>query len=71
MFEIVYVLILSIKIEDKIKIVKWFVVLIYIDIEFLKERDLCDYWIVFYLKKVVVLFKEFESNLKGVQVYKF
>ncbi|MEC1958047.1 penicillin-binding protein 2, partial [Bacillus subtilis] len=42
----------------------------HIDTEFVKERDLRDYWIAAHPKKAAALLKESESNLKGDQAYK-
>ncbi|TYS25242.1 penicillin-binding protein 2 [Bacillus subtilis] len=68
--EIVYVSTSSTKTEDKIKTAKRLAALIQIDTEFLKERDLRDYWIASHPKKATALLKESESNLKGAQAYK-
>ncbi|MCY8797827.1 peptidoglycan D,D-transpeptidase FtsI family protein [Bacillus inaquosorum] len=68
--EIVYVSTSSTKTEDKIKTAKRLAALIHIDTEFLKERDLRDYWIASHPKKAAALLKESESNLKGAQAYK-
>ncbi|WP_024573419.1 MULTISPECIES: peptidoglycan D,D-transpeptidase FtsI family protein [Bacillus] len=68
--EIVYVSTSSTKTEDKIKTAKRLASFIHIDTEFLKERDLRDYWIAAHPKKAAALLKESESNLKGDQAYK-
>ncbi|MBL4964745.1 penicillin-binding transpeptidase domain-containing protein [Bacillus halotolerans] len=68
--EIVYVSTSSTKTEDKIKTAKRLVALIDIDTEFLKDRDLRDYWLASHPKKALGLLKESESNLKGTQAYK-
>ncbi|MCY8237492.1 penicillin-binding protein 2 [Bacillus inaquosorum] len=68
--EIVYVSTSSTKTEDKIKTAKRLAALIHIDTEFLKERDLRDYWIASHPKKGAALLKESESNLKGAEAYK-
>lgn len=68
--EIVYVSTSSTKTEDKIKTAKRLAAFIHIDTEFLKERDLRDYWIASHPKKAAALLKESESNLKGAQAYK-
>lgn len=67
--EIVYVSTSSTKTEDKIKTAKRLAALIDIDTEFLKDRDLRDYWLK-PSKKALNLLKESESNLKGTQAYK-
>ncbi|PRS04626.1 penicillin-binding protein [Bacillus halotolerans] len=68
--EIVYVSTSSTKTEDKIKTAKRLAALIDIDTEFLKDRDLRDYWLASHPKKALGLLKESESNLKGTQAYK-
>ncbi|WHY25896.1 penicillin-binding protein 2 [Bacillus halotolerans] len=68
--EIVYVSTSSTKTEDKIKTAKRLAALIDIDTEFLKDRDLRDYWLASHPKKALNLLKESESNLKGTQAYK-
>ncbi|MGV6972077.1 peptidoglycan D,D-transpeptidase FtsI family protein [Bacillus halotolerans] len=69
--EIVYVSTSSTKTKDKIKTAKRLAALIDIDTEFLKDRDLRDYWLASHPKKAARLLKESESNLKGTQAYKF
>lgn len=68
--EIVYVSTSSTKTKDKIKTAKRLAALIDIDTEFLKDRDLRDYWLASHPKKAARLLKESESNLKGTQAYK-
>ncbi|MEC1633393.1 penicillin-binding protein 2 [Bacillus mojavensis] len=68
--EIVYVSTSSTKTEDKIKTAKRLAALIDIDTEFLKDRDLRDYWLASHPKKAARLLKESESNLKGTQAFK-
>ncbi|KAF1681346.1 penicillin-binding protein [Bacillus sp. SKDU12] len=67
---LVYVSTSSTKTADKIKTAKRLAALIDIDTEFLKERDLRDYWLASHPKKAVALLKESESNLKGAEAYK-
>ncbi|MBC3756742.1 penicillin-binding protein, partial [Bacillus pumilus] len=55
--EIVYVSTSSTKTEDKIKTAKRLASFIHIDTEFLKERDLRDYWIAAHPKKAAALLK--------------
>lgn len=60
--EIVYVSTSSTKTEDKIKTAKRLAALIHIDTEFLKERDLRDYWIASHPKKPPLCLR----NLKAI-----
>ncbi|MED0772838.1 penicillin-binding protein 2 [Bacillus siamensis] len=68
--EIVYVSTSKTSAKDKLKTAKNLAALIHIDTEFMKDRNIIDYWLAAHPKKAEKLMKDSENSLKSQEVYK-